>query len=100
VKVKYPKELRMCLGIAAVSVDNTSTIGKKSRIFYYSGQKLVSDMEFEDIIAKEICRVKSLKRLRKPWIQKIHESSTVYKSDLLSVLKKHDKQKILKGIGR
>ena len=97
--VKCPKKLILCLGIAAVFIDGTSIVEKKSIIFDYSRQKLVSDMEFDDIIAKEIHRVKSLKRFCKPWIQKIHESSTVYKLDLLSVLKKHDKQKILKGIG-
>ena len=62
-KVKYLKELRLCLGIAAVSVDGTSIVGRRCGVFDYSEQKLVSDKEFDDVIAKEIRRVKGLKNL-------------------------------------
>jgi hypothetical protein len=98
---KFSKELRLCLGIAAVSVDGTSIAGRKCQLFEYSEQKFVSDEEFDDIMAKEIRRVKGLKKKScKPWVQKNYEPSTVYKSDLVIVLKNHDNQKFLKGIGQ
>ena len=57
---KYPEQARFCFGVAKVKLLDGSIIGRRCRLFDYTGKKMVSISDYEKLITKEIDRVKSM----------------------------------------
>ena len=57
---KYNRQARFCLGVAATRTTDGRNIGKRSVIFDYLGQRLVSISEYERRTTEEMKMVKTL----------------------------------------
>ena len=76
---KYTEEARFCLGVASVKV-NGKEIGKRCKSFDYTGEKIVSIHDMEQMIEKEIFRVRNLKcsSTKSPWIINPYPKNVLY----------------------
>ena len=75
---KYTHEARFCLGVAKVRYTDGSIKGLQSKVFNYSGKKIVSIKEWEKRCDDEIKRVKTLNIVRNsPWVKNPRDKKTV-----------------------
>ena len=90
-KVKFSDEIRLLLG---VGLKNNN--GVRMLLFDYTGKTILSIKDYEDMIQKEIRRVKALKGECAPWVVSQKEEGKVYRLDTTKALKhigdKNEKQ--------
>ena len=67
---KYPRQSRLCLGVAAIKKIDGTVLGRKSKVFGYTSKCLISIQEWQRRIGEEIKRVKGLKSnvKRSKWV--------------------------------
>ena len=85
-QVKYPEEVRLCLGVAQIEVGN-NIVGIKARSFDYSGRVLVSINDYARLIKQEIQRVRGLKGKGAPWYENKRNKDDIWESEPVSKLK-------------
>ena len=85
---KFTQQARFCLGCAAVEMENGQIIGKRSYVFDYTGQRLVSISEYDRRVRSEIQRVKQLtiNGNRSKWITNGNKTKDFYENDSISRL--------------
>ena len=57
---KYTSQARFCLGVAAIRIIDGRIVGKRSIVFDYSGQRLISIGEYKNRKQEELNRVRNL----------------------------------------
>ena len=92
---KYAKQGRFCLGVAAICAIDGRITGKRSVVFDYSGQRLISIKQWKERLSNEIKRVKTLKisSNRSKWLDGQQSNSIFHDEDDISKLPRVGKGK-------
>ena len=66
---KYASQCRICIGVAAVMLNNGEVEGRKSKVYSYTGKRLVSITEMAEHRKKEIQQIRTIKAgAKSEWI--------------------------------
>ncbi|CAJ1934687.1 unnamed protein product [Cylindrotheca closterium] len=85
-KVKYEKEVRLCLGCAAVQINGQDEyVGKRCVPFDYSGKTILSISDYKSKCQAEIQRVRALKGEVPPWYLKTRVKDKCYRNDTVRI---------------
>jgi hypothetical protein len=86
-KMKYAKEVRLCLGVAKIKLDNGTEEGKRLPLFDYSGKVILTIKDYEKKITEELHRVRNLQGNGGGWIDCHREKGLFWESEVLSTVK-------------
>lgn len=85
--VKFPEEVRMCLGVATVIDHNGNEVGVMLEPFDYSGKIVLTIKDYNHKIDCEIDRIRKLKGGKQAgWIVTMREEGRLYSNDPLTAL--------------
>ena len=72
--MKYPQQARLCFGVAAVRlIVEDKQEGRRCTPFDYTGKTVVTIGDYQQLIEKEIRRVKNLKSGGLGWVNSVRE---------------------------
>ena len=99
-KVKYPEQTRWCFGVAITEDEAGQQVGSRLEAFDYTGQKILSLSDWNEMVDKEIRRVKSLPPGKKlsDWIESERLPNSAYLDDPLFKLGQAN-WKLVEGYG-
>ena len=83
--VKYEKEVRLGLAVAMYIDDDRKEVGVNLPPFDYSGRKILSIKDWDEVVAKQIDHVQSLSDAtarRDGWIQSTRDDGFFYLDEL------------------
>lgn len=86
--VKFPKEARLCLGVALNEGDeeDQQRHGHRLEAFDYTEMTVITKKESDDRIDKAIAQVKSLPRATKAWLINPRKKGAIYHNDPVDVI--------------
>lgn len=87
-QVKFPKEARLCLGVALKEGDeeDQQRHGHRLEAFDYTEMTVITKKESDDRIDKAIAQVKSLPRTTKAWLINPREEGKIYRNDPVDII--------------
>jgi len=86
---KYTDEARMMYGVAKVELKDGTVVGRRSRIFDYTGRWLCGYAKYENLIVNEIARVKQLgesAKKRGGWIHSGRKKKEIFEYDKVGII--------------
>jgi hypothetical protein len=86
-KMKYAEEVRLCLGVVKVKLDDGTEEGKRLPVFDYSGKVILTIKDYERKVAEEIQRVSNLQGNGGGWIECNREKGKFWESENLTAVK-------------
>ena len=86
---KYSQQARFCLGVAAPKMPDGRVVGRRSMVFDYTSQRLISIKEYERRVKEEILRVKSLQvnNRKSKWVENHQNRDEYFDEDDVSRLR-------------
>lgn len=86
-KMKFEGESRFALGCAIVELQDGAREGRRCQPFVYSGKNIITISERNQLIKKEITRVRALPGIGAPWVTGRRENNTIiYANDPVNLL--------------
>jgi hypothetical protein len=100
-QVKYPKEVRLLLGVACVKESNGEERGIRMDLLDYTEKKVISLKDTKKIIDEEIKRVRTMPKKTKGWFVDSREDGMLHADDPVSRVKGIGKkvEELLRGNG-
>ena len=85
---KYTQQARFCLGVVAVKTKDGRIIGRRSAVFDYTGQRLISIAEYKRRMKEEMQRVRNLAVTgrRSKWVTNTRDKNRFHDNDSISHL--------------
>ena len=85
---KYTQQARFCLGVVAVKTKDGRIIGRRSAVFDYTGQRLISIAEYKRRMKEEMQRVRNLAVTgrRSKWVTNTQDKNRFHDNDSISHL--------------
>jgi hypothetical protein len=68
-KMKYAEEVRLCLGVVKVKLEDGTMVGKRLPLFDYSGKVILSIKDYAKCMTEEIDRIRNLQGIGGGWIE-------------------------------
>jgi hypothetical protein len=86
-KMKYAEEVRLCLGVVKVKLDDGTHVGKRLPVFDYSGKVILSIKDYAKQIAEEIQRVRNLQGNGGGWVESSRLAGQLWESESITLVK-------------
>ena len=84
--VKFPKEARLCLGVALKIGEDGEPHGHRLEAFDYTEMTIITKKDSDERIEKAKAQVKKLPRKTKAWLINLREKGKFYRNDPVNVI--------------
>ncbi len=85
-KMKYAEEVRLCLGVVKLKLEDGTTVGRRLPLFDYSGKVILSIKDDSKKIEEEIDRVRNCRAMG-GWIESNHIAGQLWESESINLIK-------------